>query len=213
MTVVGPTPPVQVIRPEITASLLIRQLPGRHDIHVRVPFRVGYTLTLATILDSVALEALGITIQFLDFRKMETSATGKVTTLTETGTPIGSPTGTPVRGSFNWNESAAFPIAASPEVEGGRYGEQVRMGYPEPYPDRPVFEASVDGSAEHIGNSILPLPPQWSTPGGNEHSFDFDADFIAVSKGLLQIGGGLRVLDRERRTLAEWPLIGQIVVN
>jgi hypothetical protein len=179
-----------------------------------VPFRVGYTLTLATDLDSDVLGALGITIQFLEMRKAETRE-GTTLTLTEAGTPMGSPSGTPVRGSFNWNELADSPIAASPEVQQRRDREETRgyPGYPGPYLDRSGLEASVDGYAEHIGASILPLPPSWTTPGTSEHSFDFDADFIAVTKGLMQIGGGLRVLDCGDGVLAEWPLIGQIVVN
>lgn len=210
MTVVGPAAPVQVNRPPIAASLLIRYLPTREEIHVRVPFRVGYTLTLATDLDWEVLEALGITLQFLEVRKAETLATREGTTLGEAGTPMGSPSGTPVRGSFNWNELVGSPIAASPEIEPRGYPGS---GYPVPYLDRSGLEGSVDGCAEHIGASILPLPPSWTTRGRTEHSFDFDGDFIGVTKGLLQIGGGLRVLDCQHGTLAEWPLIGQIVVN
>jgi len=211
MTVAGAAPPSQAGRPEITASLLIRHLPSRHDIYVREPFRVGYTLTLATTLDSGALEALGITIQFLELRNGEALTTREEAPATGApGTPMGSPTGTPVRGSFNWNELVPSPIAASKDDEQGRDGGLVE--YPDPFIDRPLV-STVDGCAEYIGTCILPLPPLWASPGRNEHSFDFDADFISVRKGLLQVGGGLRVLDSEQHVLAEWPSIGQIMVN
>jgi len=211
MTVAGAVSPSQAGRPDITASLLIRHLPSRHDICVREPFRVGYTLTLVTTLDSEALEALGITIQFLELRNGEALTTREEAPTTGVpGTPMGSPTGTPVRGSFNWNELVPSPVAAPKDDEQGR--DRGLVEYPDPFIDRPPV-STVDGCAEHIGTCNLPLPPLWTTSGRNEHSFDFDADFISVRKGLLQVGGGLRVLDSEQRVLAEWPSIGQIMVN
>jgi len=206
MTAIGPTPltvPSSSTRPNITASLLIRALPPRDEIRIGVPFRVGYTLAFATALDSGSFETLGINVQFLQSGKadplaMRDSSTGSL----------------PVSGGFIGNEGSS-----STEGEHRRDGRVAdTLEYPEPYLDYAVgdaAEALVDGFAEHVGTSILSLPPRWTTPtpGTNERSCDFDAEFIAFTKGLLQVGGGLRVFDRQRSVLAEWSLIGQILVK
>lgn len=208
-----PVPPVVARSPDVTASLLIRGTPPRDAIRIREPFRVAYTLTLATPVGPAALDALGIAIQFLESKKRD--ATREETMqIGEAGTAAGSVIGTPVRGSFNLGDLVGSPVEAA--LDG--LPDRSALAYPEPFRNSTSDEASSgvkadDGEAVHIGSSILRLPSSWTTAEADEQSFDFEADFVAISRGLLRLGSGLRVVDSGHRVLAEWRLIGQVVVN
>lgn len=149
------------------------------------------------------------------------------------GSPIMSPTGTPVRGTFNWGEISQSPSFVNSPVAVTTPQQQLLPrhvpevgGYPEPFlrptGSGPDGEGTDDvATALHVGSTILPLPSSgWATcdggagaNGGKEYSFDFDASFVATTNGLVRLGAGLRVVAHGDRLLAEWAMIGQVVVN
>lgn len=226
---IAPPPP-----PEFRASLVIRSRPPRDAIRVRQPFTIGYTLTLGPsssssqqqLLDLRAIEALDAAIQFLEPKRVllesdEDAGFVGTAPLSSTSTFAigpGSPIlSTPVsaRGSVGFGGgrsqiTVGSPIAAflpSSELLLDEADQSQASTYPPPH------VASKESGVRHVGPSILRLPaPAVGAEDNNFACFDFDAEFVAIQRGVHALGSGLRVVDAGQRVLAEWAATGQVVV-